>query len=205
MRKITKDPFHRKPKNKFIHAPDNPWTKCIVTKLDDSLVYEKKPVLGRDELVKTVFSGRVGRLSSSNNLHLTYNGKIIGFLPRQLSSIFEAIEKSRYILRLKENCDDENSTEYDFDVWKKTILFVAKLSTKIYKTCGQIIKSPKIYHGPNGSIDVYWENESFNLLINIPKKGLGTFYGDNYGNNKSEGFFDPVIINIAVFPFLIEL
>jgi len=137
-------------------------------------------------------------------LPLTINGKRIGNIPAPLLSIYKAIEKSKYILDLKENWDDEGAVGYDFDVWRKAVLFVSKLSTKIYKSYDQIIKPPKIYHGPKGSIDIYWENESFNLLINIPKTGLGTFYGDNYKNNKSEGVFDPEIINTNIFPFLIK-
>jgi hypothetical protein len=121
-----------------------------------------------------------------------------------LKAVYEAIEKSKYLLDLKENWDDNGAVGYDFDVWQKAVLFVSKLATRIYKSYGQIIKTPRIYHGPNGSIDIYWENESFNLLINIPKTGLGIFYGDNYKDNKSEGSFDPALINPNIFPFLIK-
>lgn len=145
------------------------------------------------------------KFQGSNNFLLTVNGKNIVIVPKPLISIFEAIDKSKYILDLKENWDDEGTANYSFEVWEKAILFVSRLSIKIYKTCNQIIIAPKIYHGPNGSIDVYWENESFNLLINIPQDGLGTFYGDNYKDNKSEGSFDPSTINLNLFPFLIEL
>jgi hypothetical protein len=141
---------------------------------------------------------------SFSQLPVTINGKRIAYIPAPLKSVYEAIEKSKYILDLKENWDDEGALGYDFEVWKRAALFISKLSTKIFKSYGQIIKAPKIYHGPNGSIDIYWENESFNLLINIPKIGLGTFYGDNYKNNKSEGVFDPEIINTNIFPFLIK-
>jgi hypothetical protein len=137
-------------------------------------------------------------------LPLTIDGKRIGYIPKPLKAIYNAIEKSKYILNLKENWDDDGAIGYDPDVWRRAVLFISKLSAKIYKSYGQIIKPPKIYHGPKGSIDIYWENESFNLLINIPKNGLGTFYGDNYKNNKSEGVFDPNIININIFPFLIK-
>src|SRR5271166_5765630 len=106
----------------------------------------------------------IERFPGSNNLKLIFNGTLIGYLPKPLLSIFEAIEKSKYILDLKENWNDEGAAGYDFDVWKKAIVFISTLSTKIYNTCDQIIKTPKIYHGPNGGIDIYWENESFNLL-----------------------------------------
>jgi len=204
MIKITSNRFHRRAKNKFIHAPDNPWTKCIVTKLDNSLIYQRKATSEKEKLVEIISGNSNERLSISNNLHLKFGGKVIGYIPKLLISIYEEIEKSKYILELKENWNDDGGVGYDFEVWKKAILFISKLSTRIYKSYGQIIRAPKIYHGPNGSIDVFWENESFNLLINIPKNGLGTFYGDNYGNNKSEGFFDPTIINSTIFPFLIE-
>ena len=140
----------------------------------------------------------------SNSLHLTVKGKLIGSIPNALLSIFEEIERSKYILDLKDNWNDDDAVGYTFDAWKKAVQFIIKLSAKIYNTCNQVISTPKIYHGPNGSIDIYWENEAFNLLINIPPNGPGTFYGDNYKNNKVEGAFDPSIINLNLFPFLIE-
>jgi hypothetical protein len=142
---------------------------------------------------------------AGDSLHITFNGKLIASVPKALSSIFEAIEKSKYILELPENWDGEGAPSFDFDVWKKSVLFISKLSVKIFKNFGQIVKTPKIYHGPNGSLDIYWENESFNLLINIPKTGVATFYGDNYQNNKIEGSFEPANISLNILPFLIEL
>lgn len=86
----------------------------------------------------------------------------IGNLPEQLISIAEEIEKSKYILALDDNWDDQGAPGYDFDAWRKAAIFLSELSTKIFNSYGQIIKTPKIYHGSNGSIDIYWKNESFN-------------------------------------------
>jgi hypothetical protein len=147
----------------------------------------------------------IEKSQAGDSLHITFNGKLIASLPKTLSSIFEAVEKSKYILELTENWDGEDAARYDFDVWKKSVLFISKLSVKIFTNFGQIVKTPKIYHGPNGSVDIYWENESFNLLINIPETGMATFYGDNYQNNKIEGSFEPATISLNIFPFLIEL
>jgi len=62
---------------------------------------------------------------------------------------------------------------------------------------------PKFYHGPAGRMDVFWENERFNLLINIPPDNeTATFYGDNYQGQVTEGRFDPENFQQALLPDL---
>ena len=53
-------------------------------------------------------------------------------------------------------------------IWQKTIRFAADYANWLFDLFGKKIAVPKIYHGPAGSMDVYWENEPYNLFINIP-------------------------------------
>ena len=61
------------------------------------------------------------------------NGEKID-LPKALTSILESIEKSRYLLKLEPNWDDDGSPAYDYQTWKKSVQFVAKYSSLIYNT-----------------------------------------------------------------------
>jgi hypothetical protein len=63
---------------------------------------------------------------------------------------------------------------------------------------------PTIGPGPDGSVDLYWKQPSWKLLVNIPadKNALATFYGDNYGRQKSKGSLDPNELSIAIVAWL---
>ena len=64
---------------------------------------------------------------------------------------------------------------------------------------------PKIYPGPNGSIDIGWETSFYDLIINISKSGqLASYYGDNKNNQMTEGAFNPNNFNIQLLPLVIQ-
>jgi len=199
---IKKNTVRRK-KSKFIHNSENDWSRCYVTKSGSSSIYVKKSLVGEERNIR-VKSYVSAPDNTGPNIAIHFNQKIIEFLPRQFHDLYNSIEKSKYILTLEDELDDEIAEKYSAETWRKAISFISKLAIKIFKQTEQIISTPKIYHGPKGSIDIYWENDSFNLLLNIPKNGLGTFYGDDYGANKSEGVFDP-LNPINIFPFLVDL
>lgn len=136
----------------------------------------------------------------------TIDDKIIR-VSQELSQLVQSIEESKYILELKDNWDDDGAKAYSKYTWGKAINFIVEYAEWILANCSKIISSPKIYHGPDGSIDLYWKNSSFNLLINIPEKddALGTFYGDDYKGQKIEGEFNPKNISPSLFPSLINL
>ncbi len=136
-------------------------------------------------------------------INIMLNGKMTAALPAELASLAAAIEKSKYLLRLERNFDGEGSEPYSPEVWSKTVRFVAEYARWLFDVFGKIMVTPKIYHGPEGSIDVYWENQQFNLLINIPPgEAHATFYGDNYGAQVTEGRFDPENFQQSLLPHL---
>ena len=134
---------------------------------------------------------------------VSFGGKPIAQLPEELGGIAAAIEKSRYMLRLEKNFDGEQAEAFSPETWLKTVRFVAEYANWLFDLFGKTMAVPKIYHGPDGSIDVYWENKRFNLLINIPPgSASATFYGDNYGTQITEGRFDPTNFREALLPDL---
>ncbi|MEI9919543.1 MAG: hypothetical protein WDO14_12160 [Bacteroidota bacterium] len=114
-------------------------------------------------------------------------------LNSELDLVAASIERSKYILKLEDNWDDEGSPKYDPDVWARATKFVARYAMFVLQNYNTIILAPRIYHSVSGSIDVLWKNDKYQLLVNIPKDkdSLGKFYGDDYDKETIEGVFNP--------------
>ncbi|MBC8109535.1 MAG: hypothetical protein H7Y04_00590 [Verrucomicrobia bacterium] len=137
------------------------------------------------------------------SIKILFGDKILAQFPEELADIAVAIEKSRYILDLEKDFDDMDSEPTSPETWQKAVRFVANYANWLFDLFGKKMAVPKIYHAPAGSMDVYWENERFNLLINIPPdKEPATFYGDNYQGQVTEGRFDPENFQQALLPDL---
>jgi hypothetical protein len=102
--------------------------------------------------------------------------------------LIPAFEKSKAILDLLENWDDEGALPYE-----KTVLIEAvSLVNKLHRSNWPL---PKIYHGPRGSIDCLWENSENTFLVNCGKEI--TFYDQK--NDKGSNDFDTLdIMNILL-------
>lgn len=112
-------------------------------------------------------------------------------LPFTLDFLSEEINKSKYILDLKSNWDGEGSEPYTIKTLKISIEFIIKFAEFIRDTYSIDMIVPKIYHGPNGSIDLSWSKNDFRLFINIEKDGSKAhFYCDYNKKQVSEGVFD---------------
>ena len=94
------------------------------------------------------------------------------------------IEGSRWIYALPDNFDGEGSTEYKRETWERAVRF-AELQVQ---GMGASCPLPTIEPGPEGSIDVHWKTSTFELLVNVPPKGVtADFYGDDFGSSKLQG------------------
>jgi hypothetical protein len=119
----------------------------------------------------------------------------------KLSELNKEIEKSKYILDLKDNWYDEGSVGYDKITWEKSIEFVINYANWISENFSKIINTPKIYHGPKGGIDILWERENYKMLVHIDKEGVnGLFYADNNDGQISEGQFHVQNTNFNLLP-----
>lgn len=131
--------------------------------------------------------------TKSHNLKIELYGEIIASIPKKLVDLSFIIEKSKYLLELKDNWDGEGAEGYDPQTWIRAVKFICNYATRIYHADKKIIIFPVVYHGPSGSIDLLWETDKYNLLFNFPKApdSPANFYGDNYQRQKIEGVFDP--------------
>lgn len=135
------------------------------------------------------------------DISITLESETIAVLPYELRSLVDEIEKSKYILELEDDWDDEGSIGYKKETWIKSIKFIVSYAIWFKDNYNKIIEVPKIYHGPEGSIDISWENLKYRLLVNIPDgiEEPAMFYSDDYKMESIKGTFNPISFNQNLF------
>lgn len=113
--------------------------------------------------------------------------------PEELSAIEREIVRSRVLLDLTKDWDGEGSEGYAEQTWRRAAKIVRQQALATWETQHAVIPTPRIVPGPQGSIDIHWQSESFELLINVPSDPsvAATFYGDDYGRATVKGELDP--------------
>lgn len=98
------------------------------------------------------------------------------------------------MLELEENWDDEGSLPIAEATWVVAASFLRCQASVYWKHHLAVIPVPHITPGSDGSIDIHWKTDRFELLVNIgngPEFPVG-FYGDDYWRSKIKGNLDPV-------------
>ncbi len=115
-------------------------------------------------------------------------------LPYELK---KEIENSKKILDLNDGWNGKDSRGYKKKTWKTAIKFLVNLIEIYYDKYNQYLDVPYIDTGNNGDIDLHWKTEKYELHLTIPENSKEpiSFYGDNYGNNVSEGIFTKDIVD----------
>jgi hypothetical protein len=108
-------------------------------------------------------------------------------------AISRAIDSSAWILSLPANFDGEGSPAYTQSVWNRAVSLLHQLRALAEKSGRSGFPLPRITPGPSGSIDLFWETGSFELLVNLPEdlQAPLTFDGDNFGEVKLNGLLKP--------------
>lgn len=112
-------------------------------------------------------------------------------LPDKLQEIAKEIAYSRYILDLAAEAEPA-VRPYAEATWSRAAILLARISLFLLDEDREKIDVPKILPGPEGTIDIHWDEPDYELLINIPADpgGSAAFYGDNKGRSKIKGSFD---------------
>lgn len=102
-------------------------------------------------------------------------------LPPNSSELVAAVNSSREMLGWGDNWDGEGSLGYTETVWRQATVFLITNANELWARQHRTIPVPQIEPGPNGSIDLHWQADGKELLINVPDDagGPATFYGDN--------------------------
>ena len=94
------------------------------------------------------------------------------------------IEAKNRILSLEENWDGEGSPAYQADTLDTAADF-------LYKLDGPEVEQVKILPDSEGSIDLWWKTEKFELIIEFHPNGSVSYYGDDYSGNLIQGVSRP--------------
>ncbi|AUX48809.1 uncharacterized protein SOCE26_103500 [Sorangium cellulosum] len=94
-----------------------------------------------------------------------------------LAHVRDAIEASKKLLDLPNDWDGEGSQAYDRRTWDRATRFVATQAAYLWNAKA-VLPAPDIGPGPNGSIDLAWQEKVFKLLINVPRGAdVITYFG----------------------------
>ena len=120
-----------------------------------------------------------------------------------LSDLLSEIDRSREILSWEEDWDDEGSPRFQEATWEKATEFLERHARLLLKKYGLLMPTPRILPGPGGSIDLHWETERRELLINVrPDSNLAGFYGEATGTNSLKGKADLDASDLGLFTWL---
>jgi hypothetical protein len=162
-----------------------PWYKSDTLGYFESENHEIDPHGLREDIR---IPARSFKLPNTKSLAKQIMGVVI---PSDLSNVAEAIERSKYILELLDDWDGEGSKKYKQETWDRAIQFLLRSTISAWHAKRIVPKTPRIYHGPEGSIDVYWETPGRVLLVNFPesKEDSATFYGSTETGSEVKGQF----------------
>jgi hypothetical protein len=101
---------------------------------------------------------------------------------------------------------DEDSLAYSRETLNVAIEFLRAQSAQFRKMYGSCPPVPLIGPGPDGSVDLHWKQEKWELLVNIPSgvNQQAAFYGDDYGIQIIKGTLNPKKVNYGIIAWLIH-
>lgn len=105
--------------------------------------------------------------------------------------LVKAIQKSTKIISYSNNWDGEGSKGYSKTTYVNAISFLVKYVKWVWDEKIYALPTPKILPGSNGSIDLYWKKNSYDLIITIPEAPnlVAHYYGDDKKDRVCEGTF----------------
>ena len=116
-----------------------------------------------------------------------------------------ALRNAEWLLSLDEDWDDEGGQKYSKETLDRALMFVRNHMRWAREEFQAELPIPRILPGPNGSIDLHWKTNVFELLLNVPPEpGLATFYGDDLGKVEIRGHLDPKVFNLGLISWLIR-
>lgn len=99
--------------------------------------------------------------------------------------VAKEIGASRWILDLPPNWDGDGAYAFERATWDRAAVFLLSLARRIETGFGVRLEAPRILPSANGSIDLHWKTDRYELLINVPSSPGDEirYYGDNLAGN----------------------
>lgn len=132
----------------------------------------------RTSLERELFRSRPDLLADSSRHDFSIEGVRI---PWFLDALADSVRKSASMLGLEDDWDGEGSPRYQRDTWARAVQFVVDIAADRMVSHGDPLPVPRIGKGPGGSIDLHWNMDSRELLVNVPATvdERISFYGDD--------------------------
>jgi hypothetical protein len=113
------------------------------------------------------------------------------------------IEQARAILDHPDAVDEHT---YSIETLDRSVAFLQKHIESAWRSYAAKAPIPTIGPGPSGSVDLYWKQPYWKLLVNIPSdaSASATFYGDDYARHKTKGSLDPNEISVTILAWLMS-
>lgn len=116
-----------------------------------------------------------------------------------------AIERSRSLLELPSNWDGEGASPIRIETWESAMSFLRGLAREYASSNFGFPAAPTISPGPEASIDLYWNTDSRELLINYPENPSSqpTFSAEDKSNGSSfRGMLHRSAVSSAIVPLI---
>jgi hypothetical protein len=89
-------------------------------------------------------------------------------LSPRTAELEKAIDESVWILRLQAGWDGPGAQSISGTTWEKAVELIRKLGQSAINQFAEVLLAPQIGPVADGSIDIFWNGASENLLINVP-------------------------------------
>ena len=143
-----------------------------------------------------------GNLDEIRNLFISINPD----KEKKLGLLLDA--RVKQILSLQENWDEEGAEKFSKDTLERVCSLLKAVFQDLWNEMIDI-PFPLIQPVPDGSIDINWETENFELLVNIPSTPdeLVNFYGEkiDHPENEIEVRINYNLITQSIIPWLIKV
>jgi len=139
-------------------------------------------------------------------LSLQIDHRKLVFKQKRIDELVAEITRSRYILKLEDDWDDEGGCGYEKTTWERATTYLRRHALWLEENFDIPIDVPKIAHGPDGSIDIYWSGDNYRLLLNIPEdtERRATFYGEDSNEISFKGELDTNAYNQGLIVWLMN-
>lgn len=126
--------------------------------------------------------------------------------PTDASELESRIADSDKLLKLHANWDDEGAPPVSAVAHQRAITFLRSEDARATQL-GGALAVPRIGAGPDGSIDLHWLLDTFEILLNFPASATepATFYGDDGGGGLSIKGTISEASTRSLLPWLIKL
>lgn len=107
---------------------------------------------------------------------------------------------------LADNWDGEGSAKYNRETLDKAAEFLRSQDKLILGIQNRSLPVPQINPGPDGSIDLFWKQPTWELLVNVPARANegASFYGEDNTGQHIKGSFGTSIFNLELVMWLMK-